>query len=261
MTKKIAKWALILGGSSGLGLATAQKLAKQGYNLCILHRDRRSDMNLIEDEFHKIKELGIQVHTFNIDATNPIKIEEALSKITTFLKESKIKVMIHSIAKGNLKPLLNENEDTLKPEDFQHTIHAMGISLYSWTQALLKKRMLAEDARIIAFTSEGSSKSWEGYAAVSAAKATLESIVRSMALEFAPLGVKVNGIQAGTTDTKAFQMIPNSSVLKEQAKARNPFNRLTTPEDVANAVYLLTLDEAKWITGTILKVDGGESLR
>ena len=84
--------------------------------------------------------------------------------------------------------------------------------------------------------------------------------MRNMALEFAPLGIKVNCIQAGVTDTPSFRRIPGHEQLKENALKRNPNKRLTTPEDVANVVYLMTLDEAKWITGTVIKADGGESL-
>ncbi|MEO0900881.1 MAG: SDR family oxidoreductase [Bacteroidota bacterium] len=255
------KWALILGGSSGLGLATALKLASHGYNLCILHRDRRSDMDDIESQFKKIKSRGVQLHAFNADATNPDKVKETLDAISGILDNHKIKVLVHSIAKGNLKPMNSEDSSALNIQDFQLTINAMGISLYQWAKAILNKNLFAQDSRIIAFTSEGSSKAWEGYAAVSAAKASLESIVRSMALEFASQGIRVNCIQAGVTDTKSFRMIPGHDALKEQAARKNPFKRLTTPEDVANAVYLLTLDEAKWINGTLIKVDGGESLR
>ncbi|MEM9362110.1 MAG: SDR family oxidoreductase [Bacteroidota bacterium] len=256
-----SKWALILGGSSGLGLATAHKLSKHGYNLCVLHRDRRSDMDEIENQFEVIKSNGVQLHAFNVDATNPAKIEESLKSISDVLINAKIKVLVHSIAKGNLKPMISEDKAELNAQDFQLTINAMGISLYAWTKIILERNLFAKDSRIITFTSEGSTKAWEGYAAVSAAKATLESIVRSMALEFASNGVKVNCIQAGVTDTKSFRMISNSDMLNKQAIKRNPFNRLTTPEDVANVVYLMTLDEAKWINGTLIKVDGGESLR
>ena len=120
--------------------------------------------------------------------------------------------------------------------------------------------MFATDARIISFTSEGNSKAWRSYAAVSAAKVTLEAISRNMALEFAPFGIKVNCIQAGVTDTTSLRMIPGSEQIIKHTLKRNPNKRLTTPEDVANAVYLLTKDEAAWITGTVIPVDGGEHL-
>ena len=115
-------------------------------------------------------------------------------------------------------------------------------------------------ARVISFTSEGNTKAWKNYAAVSAAKVTLEAITRNIALEFAPHGIRANCIQAGVTDTASLRMIPGSDQLKEHTKQRNPFKRLTLPEDVANVVYLLSKEEAAWINGTIIKVDGGESL-
>ena len=82
-----------------------------------------------------------------------------------------------------------------------------------------------------------------------------------MAVEFAPFGIKVNCIQAGVTDTRSLRLIPGSDKLMEIASQRNPAKRLTRPEDVANAVYLLCRKEANWINGTTLIVDGGEHLR
>ena len=79
-------------------------------------------------------------------------------------------------------------------------------------------------------------------------------------MEFAPFGIRINCIQAGVTDTSSFRMIPKSDKIKEYTLKRNPFKRLTTPEDIANVVYLLCKDEAKWINGTTVTVDGGEHI-
>jgi len=255
------KWALILGGSSGLGLATAQKLAQHQFNCILIHRDRRSELAEINKAFDAIKENGVLVKSYNIDAINAAKREEIISDIKTWIGTDKIDVLVHSIAKGNLKPMFSTTEKTLAHQDFQLTLEAMAISVYDWTNSLVQQNLLAEDTRIIAFTSEGNTKAIPNYAAVSAAKVALEAIIRNMALEFAPIGIKANCIQAGVTETASFKMIPGSELIKENALKRNPNKRLTQPKDVANVVYLLTRDEAKWITGTIVKVDGGESLR
>jgi enoyl-[acyl-carrier protein] reductase III len=122
----------------------------------------------------------------------------------------------------------------------------------------VKNELFATDARVIGLTSEGSQKSWKGYAAVSAAKATLEALCRSIALEFAPLGIRCNVVQPGVTDTQSLAMIPGSELLKLNAAMRNPFKRLTRPEDVADMIYLLCRDEAKWVNGAVIPVDGGE---
>ena len=132
--------------------------------------------------------------------------------------------------------------------------------MYDWTKEVFTKNLFSQDARIISFTSEGNKKAWQNYAAVSAAKVALEAITRNIALEFAPHGIKANCIEAGITDTASFRMIPGNEQLKEHAIQRNPFKRLTTPEDVADVVYLLTKAEAKWITGAIIPVNGGQHL-
>lgn len=254
-------WALILGGSSGLGLASAQKLAMHGMNICIVHRDRKSAMPHIEKAFGKIKAQNVQFLRFNLDALNEKKRAQLISELIEKLgRNGKIRTLIHSIAKGNLKPMFSNENPSLKNDDFHITINAMAVSLYDWAKTLLENKLFADDARIISFTSEGNSKAWINYAAVSAAKAALEAITRNLALEFAPFGIRANCIQAGVTDTDSLRMIPGSEALKSFSKKRNPFQRLTTPQDVANVVYLLCRDEAAWINGSVIPVNGGEHI-
>jgi enoyl-[acyl-carrier protein] reductase I len=255
------QWALILGGSSGLGLATAKKLAKQGLNICVIHRNSRSQKEEIEKKFNEIKKAEIDFLSFNIDALNIEKRKTILLALKEKLGENgKIKTLVHSIAKGNLKPMFSKENQVLQNDDFQITINAMAVSLYDWFKAIFNTNLFAKDARIISFTSEGNTKPWQNYAAVSAAKVTLEAISRNIALEFAQFGIRANCIQAGVTNTASLNLIPNSEEIKKHTLKRNPFCRLTTPEDVANVVYLLCKDEASWINGTTIKVDGGESL-
>ncbi|MGC1205093.1 MAG: SDR family oxidoreductase [Flavobacteriaceae bacterium] len=254
-------WALILGGSSGLGLATAKKLAKHGMNICIIYRNSRSQEEEINLEFEKIKKSGVQFISYNVDAFKEEKRNEIIFELSSVLgTKDKIRTLVHSVAKGNLKPMLDDAKPTLKNDDFSLTINAMAISLYDWTKAIFDAKLFAEDARIVSFTSEGNTKAWKNYAAVSAAKVTLEAITRNIALEFAPFGIRANCIQAGVTDTASLRMIPGSEKIKEHSLQRNPFKRLTQPEDVANVVYLLSKDEASWISGCVIPVDGGEHI-
>ncbi len=254
-------WALILGGSSGLGLATAKKLAKQGMNICIIHRNSRAQEDEINSEFKKIKAEEIQFKSWNIDAFKEEKREQVVLELKEILgSEGRIRTLVHSVAKGNLKPMVDNEKPTLKNDDFNLTINAMAISLYDWTKSVFVADLFHKDARIISFTSEGNSKAWPNYAAVSAAKVTLEAITRNIALEFAAYGIKANCIQAGVTDTSSLRMIPGSEKIIEHTLKRNPNKRLTLPDDIANVVYLMSKDEAIWITGTIIPVDGGEHL-
>jgi len=299
-------WALILGGSSGFGLATAHKLATRGMSLCIVHRDRRGAMARIEPEFEAIRARGVDLVAVNTDALDPGERCAVLDRLAEELGTAgKVRLLLHSIAFGNLKLVVPERtaeraalpalatalgvdesrlaravdelfarglDDLaslasppaypanafLEEEDFARTIHSMGTSLVAWTQDLLARGLFARDARVIGLTSEGNTVAWKGYAAVAAAKVALESVARAMAVEMAPYGVRANVVQAGITDTPALQAIPGHDHLKAQARRRNPFRRLTTPEDVANVIYLLTTDEAAWINGEVVRVDGGE---
>ncbi len=254
-------WALILGGSSGLGLATARKLAQHGMNIIIIHRDRKSELPDIEEAFEEIRNSDVRLESFNVDAIQKEKRAGLIEEIKKILKDGgKVRTLVHSIAKGNLKPMTGE-EPLLENTDFQLTLDAMALSLYDWTQNIFKAGLFAKDARVISFTSEGNQKAWANYAAVSVAKVAIESLTRSMALEFAPHGVRFNCIQAGVTVTRSFQLIPGSETLKDHALKRNPFRRLTIPKDVANVVYLMSKDEACWITGAIIPVNGGEHLK
>ncbi|WP_142784613.1 SDR family oxidoreductase [Changchengzhania lutea] len=254
-------WAVILGGSSGLGLATAKKLAKHGMNICVIYRNSRAQEAGVNAEFEMIKAENIAFKSYNVDAFKAEKRDNIISELKgIFGIKGKVRTLVHSVAKGNLKPMIDDEKPTLQHDDFNLTINAMAISLYDWTKAIFNARLFAEDARIISFTSEGNTKAWKNYAAVSAAKVTLEAITRNLALEFAPYGIRANCIQAGVTDTASLRMIPGSEKIIEFTKKRNPFKQLTQPEQVADVVYLLSKDEASWINGCIIPVDGGEHI-
>jgi enoyl-[acyl-carrier protein] reductase I len=254
------EWALILGGSSGLGLATAKKLAKHGMNICIVHRNSRAQKINIDEGFKEIIDKSIDFISYNINALKAEKRAFVIKSLRKKLEGSKIKILVHSIARGNLKPMVSDSTQTLQSDDLNLTIQAMGISLYDWVKSVFDAKLFSEDARIISFTSEGNNRALKNYAAVSAAKVTLEAITRNIALEFARFGIKANCIQAGVTDTESFRMIPSSNEIKKHSISRNPFGRLTLPDDIANVVYLLAKEEAAWINGSIIPVDGGDHI-
>jgi len=116
---------------------------------------------------------------------------------------------------------------------------------------------MKDGGRIVALSSLGAYRAIPNYGFVGASKAALESLVRALAQELGPLGIRVNTVNAGVVDTDALGYFPNRDTLLAEYAARSPAGPTLTPEDVANAIYLLCLPEADKINGTTLFVDGG----
>ena len=259
-------WAVILGGSSGFGLASVEKLASNGMNIAVLYRETAAAERSLKERFSTLAETySISIIPFNVNALVSSGRETFIEQFKTITgKKQTVRLLLHSIARGNLKPLVlqvNEpdiHKEILSVEDIGFTSYAMSTSILDWVRALIKEDLFQPDARIIGITSEGSHKYWEGYAAVSIAKASLESLATYMAIELSKYGLKTNLIQAGITETPSLKRIQGSDRLLKMAKERNPFGRLTSPSDVANVIYLLCSDEASWINGSLIHVDGGE---
>ena len=170
-------------------------------------------------------------------------------------------LILHAISRGNLKPFLSQKEEpTLTEQDIALTIDAMSINALIWIQELQKSDFLKKGGQLITLTSAGSNRYWKGYGAVAMAKSSLEILSKYLAVELAPFGFRVNCINAGITDTPSLRFIPNYKQLIEEASKRNPLGRMTLAEDIANAIYLLTLPESNWINGNVMFVDGGEHL-
>lgn len=260
-------WAVILGGSSGFGLAAIEKLARHGMNIAVLYRETASRERAIKEKYSQIAAAsGITILPFNINALNAEGRASFIQHFTAAVgKKHCVRLLLHSIARGNLKPLMvmndngpKENNETLSIEDIQLTTYAMSTSLLDWARLLIKEEFFCQDARIVGLTSEGSNKFWEGYAAISVAKAALESLSTYMAVEFGKYGLRTNLIQAGITETPSLKKIPASKQLIEMSAARNPLGRMTRTGDVANVIYLLCTEEAAWINGAVIHADGGE---
>jgi enoyl-[acyl-carrier protein] reductase III len=263
MSDKLSGWALVLGASSGFGGATAVELARSGLDIFGVHLDLRSTVANAEAVQDAIKAEGREAIFFNMNAADATKRAGAVEVIAAKAREtdSFVRVMLHSLAFGALQPVIAENpKEALSQRQVEMTEDVMANSLLYWTQDLVGKGLLRRGSRIYAMTSSGSTRVIRSYGAVSAAKAALESHIRQLAFELAPLGVAANAIRAGVTDTPALRRIPEGISLLERAGAGNPSGRATRPEDVAKAIAALTDERLYWMTGNTIGVDGGEDL-
>ena len=259
MSDSGAKSALILGASSGFGEAAVREFAKTGYDIFGVHLDRRAGLMHVEEIRAAIEAEDVKAVFFNINAASVDKRDQVLDEIAAQVEPGSIRVLLHSLAFGTLRPFVTEDPAaSMTMEQMDMTLTVMAHTLVYWAQGLVHRNLMGQGGRIYAMTSSGGDRVIPSYGAVSAAKASLESHCRQLALELAPHGITANAIRAGVTDTPALRKIPGAEHMIEGATQQNPHRRLTTPEDVARCMVALAAEGTAWMTGNVIRVDGGE---
>jgi NAD(P)-dependent dehydrogenase (short-subunit alcohol dehydrogenase family) len=251
-------WVLVLGCSSGFGAAICQAFARQGYGILGVHLDRRQRQAEVDALVAGLQAEGVPVCWVNRNAADDDARKASLEAFQAAVGAGQVRVFVHSLAFGTLRPATGDGALTRK--QLEMTLDVMSSSLLYWTQDLVRLGLLGRGGRVFAMTSSGSLAAWPAYGAVSAAKASLEAWCRQLAVELAPQGITVNAVMAGVTRTPALEKIPGADLLAERALARNPHGRLTTPADVADCLVALAGPGTAWLTGNVLRVDGGESV-
>jgi len=268
MTDDRERWALILGASSGMGEATSVALANAGYRICGVHLDFRAALQHVEDVKARIAAAGSEALFINMNAADDEKRAAALATLRARFDESRaagrrpyVRVLMHSLAFGSLVPFIADDpKAAVDRKKMEMTLDVMANSLVYWVQDLLHGGFFDRGSKIYAMTSEGSSRVIPSYGVVSAAKAALESHCRQLAMEFArrDTGIAVNALRAGVTDTAALRKIPEAERMVELTLARNPHGRLTSTEDVGDAIVRLSESDSDWVSGNVIGVDGAE---
>ena len=264
-TDSTSRWALVLGASSGFGEACSLALSRAGWNVFGVHLDRKATQPNVDRIVAAISATGRKAEFFNVNAADDAKRAEVVAAIQKTCgeapPESRVGVLLHSLAFGTLKPFFGETrEASITKAQLEMTVDVMANSLVYWSQDLFFSKLFTPGARIFAMTSAGDHIVWPAYGAVSAAKAALESYVRQLAVELAPHRISVNALRAGVTDTPALRKIPGNEAMIQRVVAMHPAGRLTIPADVAGALVALCANEAAWVTGNVIGVDGGEDV-
>ncbi len=256
------KWALILGASSGHGGGTALELARAGMNIFGVHLDLRATLPQARQVAEQIEGMGRQVEFFNVNAADAAKRAQVITAIKKRLSsDERLRVVMHSLAFGALRPYLADDPaESVSQKQMEMTLDVMAHSLVYWVQDLSYKDLLGPGSKIFAMTSSGSHRVFPSYGPTGCAKAALEYHVRHLAVELSRRKIAVNSIQAGVTDTAALRKIPGHDRMLAFAQEYNPGGRVTSTEDVARIIRLMSNEENAWTTGNSIQVDGGEDL-
>ena len=235
--------ALVTGGSRGIGKAIALRLAREGAKRIAIGYFR-SDA-AAEETAEELVALGAEpvLVRGNVTSSRVLEQVEALGPLD---------LLVHNAATGVIRPAL-ETED----KHWDWTLTANARALLSLTRAAAPA--MAPGSSIVAISSLGSIRVLENYTLVGASKAALEALVRYLAVELAPRGIRVNAVSAGVVETGALEHFPNREEMLASGAA-NPAGRLVTPEDIAGVVSFLSSPDAEMIRGQVVVIDGGWSL-
>ncbi len=234
---------LVTGGSRGIGKAIALRLAREGAARVAIGYFR-SD-SAAEETAEELRALGAEPVLVRGNVTSP-RVAEAVAAL------GPLDAFVHNAATGVIRPAL-ETED----KHWDWTLNANARALLGLTRVVAPA--MAPGSSIVAISSLGSVRVLENYTLVGASKAALEALVRYLAVELAPRGIRVNAVSAGVVETGALEHFPNREAMLASG-ARNPAGRIVAPEDLAGVVSFLCSDDAEMIRGQTIVIDGGWSL-
>jgi NAD(P)-dependent dehydrogenase (short-subunit alcohol dehydrogenase family) len=241
------KTAIVTGGASGLGLATAIKLVESNIRTIIIGRNER---NLAQTA----AELGELCSYKVCDLSDLRAIPQLVNDIIS--EYGKIDVLVNN-AGINLKKPFTEVTD----EDFERIILINLTAVFVLSREVVKAMLPNKSGCIINISSMAAQYGIPYVIAYTAAKTGIEGMTKAMAVELSPEGIRVNCVAPGFIATAmSAKALDNDPQRKQKVLSRTPMGKLGLPEDVAEAIVYLSSDAAKYVTGVVLPVDGGNSI-
>jgi NAD(P)-dependent dehydrogenase (short-subunit alcohol dehydrogenase family) len=243
-TKKIA---IVTGGASGIGLAISEKFVDCNIRTIVIGRDKTK----LESVKNK---LGDLCHTISFDLNNLPAIPSLIADIIQ--QFGQIDILVNN-AGINLKKDFTEVTD----EEFQKILLTNVMSAFSMSREVVKEMIKKGSGAIINISSMASQYGLPKVIAYTASKSAIEGMTRAMAVELSPKGIRVNCIAPGFIATEMSAKALNGDLeRKQKVMSRTPMGHMGDPADIANAALYLANGEAKYVTGVVLPVDGGNSI-
>ncbi len=240
---------LVTGGSRGIGRAAAIAHARAGAAHVVV--------GFVENEAAaratcaEITALGAEASCVRANLAQPAEIDRLFDEIRARL--DRLDAFVHCAAIGAFKSLM-----TTKTNQWDLTMHVNARSFLLCVQQCAP--LMAHGGSVVAVSSLGSTRVIPGYGAMGPAKASLECLVRTLAVELAPRGIRVNAVSAGLIAGTAVAELPGADAALAAVRSRTPLGRVGEPDDVASVIVFLTESASGWITGQTIVADGGYSL-
>lgn len=234
------KLAIIVGASGGIGIAVTNKLLKKNFNVIALYRSDNSELK-------KLSKINKNLHIHNLDLNNE-------SSIIKFIKIIKKNYPTHFINCYSPK-IYPVNFEKITNEDFDHYFDKSLKNIFLLIKECVKRFKVIGEGNIIDITSVFLKLPEINFLPYITFKGSMTALTKSLSVELAMHNIRANSVMAGVTDTQ--QISDMSKKQKLLIAAKTPLQRIAKPSDIADAVYFLTSKESKFITGSMIDVNGG----
>jgi NAD(P)-dependent dehydrogenase (short-subunit alcohol dehydrogenase family) len=241
---------VITGAASGIGLAATHAFAREGARLAIVDRDESATRTLART----LREQAVEVLSYACDVSSPDQVERDAGAILSAWGGADVLVASAGWSSGGIAT-------TISLDDWTRTFRINVDGTWLWARALLPSMQKARKGSIITLASQLAIAGGRGNVAYVAAKGAIMSLTRTMALDYVTDGIRVNAVAPGATDTpllrRSFARAADPAAAQAKSEARHAMGRLGIPDEIAAAITFLASDEASFITGTVLPVEGG----
>ncbi|BCD62483.1 7-alpha-hydroxysteroid dehydrogenase [Nitratiruptor sp. YY08-26] len=252
----MSKTLVISGGTRGIGKAIVERFAREGVDVAFTYNSNEEIANEFAQKL--TKEYGIKAKAYQLNVLEPEqykdlfkKIDEDFSRVDFFISNA---IISGRAVVGGFGPFMR-----LRPKGLNNIYTATVLAFVVGAQEATKRMEKVGGGSILTLSSTGNLVYTPNYAGHGSSKAAVETMVKYAAHELGPKQIRVNAVSGGPIDTDALRAFPNYEEVKAATIARSPLGRMGTPEDIAGACWFLCSDEAGWITGQTLVIDGGTS--
>ncbi len=252
----MSKTLVMSGGTRGIGRAIVERFAKEGVDVAFTYNSNEEIANRLAQEL--TQKYGIKAKAYQLNVLEPEQykeifklIDEDFERVDYFISNA---IISGRAVVGGFGPFMR-----LRPRGLDNIYTATVLAFVVGAQEAAKRMEQVGGGSIITLSSTGNLVYTPNYAGHGSSKAAVETMVKYAAHELGPKNIRVNAVSGGPIDTDALRAFPNYEEVKAETIARSPLGRMGQPEDLAGACWFLCSDEAGWITGQTLVVDGGTS--